>query len=132
VLNQLLRFTLVSSLLLWLRPRWRGLLALAAFVVLVQILHGEFLGYVALSGDRAFLPWSYLVKWLALLLAVAIYIFLAVVRAAPRARRATPARAVAASALSSPQPVDDGFDFLRQKKQLQSRADKLLDSKLKQ
>ena len=26
MLNQLLRFTLVSSLLLWLRPRWRGLL----------------------------------------------------------------------------------------------------------
>ena len=66
MLNQLLRFTLVSSILLWLRPRWKGLLTLGVVVILVHVLHGEYLGYVELSGDDSLLIWSYVVKWLAL------------------------------------------------------------------
>ena len=66
MLNQLLKFTLVSSLLLWLKPRWRGLLGLSVFVLLVHILHAEYLGYVELSGNSDFLVASYFVKWLGL------------------------------------------------------------------
>lgn len=126
MLNQLLKFTLVSSLLFWLKPRWKGLLALAGAVVLVHIIHGEYLGYVELSDDRAFLVWSYVLKWIALLAAVLLYLFLSL----SGARKAssplsldgkTPGEKTAI-------PADDGFDFLREKKQLKNRADMVISS----
>ncbi len=135
MLNQLLRFTLVSSALLWLRPRWRGLLALTVSVLLIHVLHGEYLGYVELSGDRSFLVWSYVVKWVGLIVAVAIYVLLAVYGMKPGARSRTPAAPVntkrpvepaAGKTASAPNAQDDGFDFLRQKKRLENRADKVI------
>ncbi len=126
MLNQLLKFTLVSSLLLWLKPRWKGLLALTVSVALVHIIHGEYLGYVELSDDRAFLVWSYVLKWIALLAALAIYLLLSLSgsrKAAPSARKS---RAGAAPGEEASGPVDDGFDFLRDKKQLKNRADMVI------
>lgn len=124
MLNQLLKFTLVSSLLLWLKPRWRGLLALTVSVVLVHIIHGEYLEYVELSEDRAFLVWSYVLKWVVLIVAVLVYLFLSFSgsrKAAPRAIKAQKAQAPGV-------PADDGFDFLREKKALKSRADMVIAS----
>jgi len=132
MLNQLLRFTLVSSLLLWLRPRWRGLLLLAVFVVLVHVLHGEYLGYVTLSGNDAFLVWSYVLKWLALGVGVLAYFLFAVVNAGRGERAQAPKRAESRRAVAPEQANDDGFDFLRRKKTLQGRADKIIDSEVKQ
>lgn len=131
MLNQLLRFTLVSSALLWLRPRWRGLLALAVFVVLVHVLHGEYLRYVELSQNQSFLVWSYGIKWLALLIGVSVYILFAFPssstsdRARKGADKEPPDREPAAIA------ADDGFDFLRRKKSLEGRAEKVLSRKLR-
>jgi len=124
VLNQLLKFTLVSSALLWLRPRWRGLLALSVFVILVHVLHGEYLGYVELSGNADFLVWSYAVKWLALLAGVTAYFFLAVLGPPRRGNKKEPPPV--STGQQSPLPSDDGFDFLRSKKELESRADKVI------
>jgi len=126
VLNQLLKFTLVSSLLVWLRPRWRGLLALGAAVVLVHLLHGEYLGYVELSGDRSLLVWSYVIKWAVLILAALAYLLFVVSgsgRGAPMPPRAGARKA------RQPARVDDGFDFLRDKKKLRSRADLIITGK---
>lgn len=132
MLNQLLRFTLVSSALLWLRPRWRGLLALAAAVFLIHVLHGEYLGYVELSGDRSFLIGSYVFKWVALIISVGAYLFLAVYRLKPD-RKPPSAREPQRQAPAAGMPetkhtpaTDDGFDFLRRKKTLESRADKVI------
>lgn len=136
MLNQLLRFTLVSSALLWLRPRWRGLLALTASVVLVHILHGEYLGYVELSQDDDYLVWSYVIKWAALIVCVALYVMFAVYGLkAPNRKRQTGRAGVAstagapladASTAEAAGPSDDGFDFLRKKKTLESKADKVI------
>ena len=132
MLNQLLKFTLVSSALLWLRPRWKGLLALVVFVLMVHVLHGEYLSYVELSENDEFLVWSYVVKWTALILGVLVY-FLVVLSGGGSA--AEPAalfetrnkpRALPRGGAATDSAVDDGFDFLRDKKQLQSRAEKLL------
>ena len=73
MLNQLLKFTLISSLLLWLKPRWRGLLALSALVIAVHTFHGEYLDYAERSGDQSFLVWSYVIKWIALTGGVLVY-----------------------------------------------------------
>lgn len=141
MLNQLLRFTLVSSALLWLRPRWRGLLALASAVLLVHLLHGEYLGYVELSGNSDFLVWSYLVKWVALILSVTAYVVLAVYGLKPGGK-SVPVRQGGTAALkrestdpsgtlpaAAAEPADDGFDFLRNKKKLENRADKVIAAK---
>ncbi|MAT91486.1 MAG: hypothetical protein CME59_02685 [Halioglobus sp.] len=127
MLNQLLRFTLVSSALLWLRPRWRGLLALVAFVLLVHVLHGEYLGYVELSGNRDFLVWSYLLKWLALVCGVLAYFLLAVMGVGRARGNMPPEQPAARQEQARPPRQDDGFDFLRDKKELHSRAQMLLE-----
>lgn len=129
MLNQLLKFTLVSSLLLWLRPRWKSLLALAGAVILVHVLHGEYLNYVELSGNDGFLVWSFALKWFALLAAVAVYIGYLLLGA----RGGTATRETTSADAPRPLPEragqDDGFDFLRDKAQLQTRADKVITSK---
>ncbi|NQX89137.1 MAG: hypothetical protein HRT77_10790 [Halioglobus sp.] len=124
MLNQLLKFTLVSSLLLWLRPRWKGLLVLCVSVLLVHIMHAEYLGYVELSGDRSFLVWSYVLKWLVLILAVVIYLFFVL----SGSRKVEPDKAKWREPLANQGTADDGFDFLRQKDQLKSRADMVINS----
>jgi len=139
VLNQLLKFTLVSSLLLWLRPRWKSLLALTAGVVLVHVFHGEYLDYVQLSGNDGFLVWSYVLKWTALLCVVGAYVAFLMLGArdkqeagravgsqvAPKRKRDAKAAPVPSAASSG----DDGFDFLRDKKHLDSRAEKIIQNK---
>ena len=133
MLNQLLKFTLVSSVLLWLKPRWRGLLALAIFVVLVHVFHSEYLGYVELSGNKTYLVASYFLKWLGLLAGLVVYYVFAVAglrvagtqNAIERARNKPGEDAVSGVA----DDANDGFDFLREKKELQSKADKLLENR---
>jgi hypothetical protein len=125
MLNQLLKITLFASFWLWIKPRWKGLVALAVFLLLVNMLHGEYLGYVELSGNAAFLPWSYLVKWLLLLAAAGVYML--VLLRADEPGSASERDTKRAMPGSGPASADDGFDFLREKKTLQSRADKLLE-----
>jgi len=128
MLNQLLKFTLVSSLLIWLKPRWRGLLSLCITVALVHILHGEYLGYVELSGDRSLLVWSYVIKWAALTAAVLAYLFLVLLGPKKNSAGAPKARGAQGARVDSIQD-DDGFDFLRNKAHLQSRADMIITRK---
>jgi hypothetical protein len=126
MLNQLLKFTLLSSLLLWLRPRWRSLLALVTLIVLVHVLHGEYLGYVELSQDRSFLVWSYFIKWFFLIAGVLVYLSFAVGGSAIAVATAS-GKGANKEHQAKPSAVSgDGFDFLRNKKYLQSRAEKIL------
>ena len=129
MLNQLLKFTLLSSFLLWLKPRWRGLLALCVLVVLVHVLHGEYLGYVELSDDRSMLVWSYVFKWTVLALGVFSYIFLSLFGSKARTSYTGGPRKKPNAPRETTGSVDDGFDFLRHKKQLQSRAEIILSHK---
>ena len=46
MLNQLLKFTLVSGFLLWLRRRWKWLVGCGGVIAAAMYLHGEFLDYV--------------------------------------------------------------------------------------
>ena len=125
MLNQLLKFTLISSLLLWLKPRWRGLLGLSVVVVVVHVFHGEYLDYAELSGSQSFLVWSYIIKWSALIVAVVVYIayVIYVENGRKTSRNAIPSQK---NAMQRAIPIaDDGFDFLRRKTKLQNQADKI-------
>jgi hypothetical protein len=127
--SQLLKITLFTSLWLWLKPRWRGLLALVVFIVLVTLGHREYLDYVQLSGDKEFLVWSFLVKWVLIALGLLAYFLLVVMWPTPVKGKAVKAgkNKSEVTGVSTGAAQDDGFDFLRQKKQLQSRAEKLLE-----
>ena len=46
VLKQILKFTLVSGFLLWLRRRWKWLAGCGGVIAAAMYLHGEFLDYV--------------------------------------------------------------------------------------
>jgi len=129
MLNQLLKFTLISSLLLWLKPRWRSLLAFCVLVILVHVLHGEYLGYVELTGDRSFLIWSYIVKWMALIAGLLIYILYTISGPKARTLGAKESKIRKEYPTKSNPIADDGFDFLREKKHLQNRAEKIITQK---
>ena len=128
MLNQLLKFTLITSLLLWLKPRWRGLLALSALVIAVHTFHGEYLDYAERSGDQSFLVWSYVIKWIALTGGVLVYMVYMIAGQNNRAQSVDETRIkIKEKKKVNTIPIaDDGFDFLRRKKHLQNRADKII------
>jgi hypothetical protein len=126
MLNQLLKFTLISSLLLWLKPRWRGLLALSALVIAAHTFHGEYLDYAERSGDQSFLVWSYVIKWIVLTVGVLVYMAYMIAGRNTRAQSVDERRIKKKVKVNTIPQVDDGFDFLRQKKHLQNRADKIV------
>ena len=130
MLNQLLKFTLFTSAWLWLKPRWRGLLAIIVFVLLVNILHQEYLDYVSISEDKAMLVWSFVVKWGLIIIGVLLYFFSATLGGKPAQAKTGKVKAgteAAPQAGNADESGDDGFNFLREKKTLHSKADKLLD-----
>ncbi len=129
MLNQLLKFTLISSLLLWLKPRWRGLLALSVLVVAIHTFHSEYLDYSERSGDHSFLVWSYILKWAALAATVLLYMVYMIAGQNSRAQSVGKAHINKKGTVATSAVADDGFDFLREKKHLQSRADKIVASK---
>jgi len=125
--NQILKITLFTTIWFWLKPRWRSLLAFTAFVLLVHFLHREYLDYVEISGDQGFLVWSYLLKWVLLLSGLTTYlVFGGTGIKAPSTKRSHGNQAETAVE-SSTNNEDDGFDFLREKRHLQSQADKLIE-----
>lgn len=132
--NQLLKITLFTSAWLWLKPRWRGLLAIIVFVLLVNILHQEYLDYASISEDKAMLAWSFVVKWGLIIIGVLLYFISALFGGKPVAGKAAAVKPVKSktgdAAVQKPAGnTDDGFDFLREKKTLENKADKLLTRK---
>ena len=124
MLNQVFKLGLFVTLGIWLRYRARGLFALAAVLAVTWVLHSEYLGYVSRSGDDNFLALSYAIKWGVFILAAGCYYVLVErrIRARPELDRNT---------ISHPDRAtdrDDGFDFLRHKKTLESEADKALNN----
>jgi hypothetical protein len=125
--NQLLKITLFTSVWLWLKPRWRGLLAIIVFVLLVNILHREYLDYVSISEDKAMLVWSFVVKWGLIIIGVLLYFLSAALGGKPAQAKTGKTKAGVEASPQTRTDDDDGFNFLREKKTLENRADKLLN-----
>jgi hypothetical protein len=122
VLNQLLKVGLFVTMGLWLKHRLRGLACLLAVLVITWVLHGEYLAYVERSGNTEYLEWSFVIKWAVLFVGVGLYYLLVEWRIGNRFRDNNKTRVPTETV----QPVGDGFDFLRQKKSLDSEADMTL------
>ena len=148
MLNQLLKFTLVSGFLLWLRRRWKWLAGCGGVILAAMYLHGEFLDYVealpagsegaALAGE--YIAVAFAIKNIVIFASLLTY-FLVEMRASKRRRRhgadavdmprSTEPRASSRGSSMSEDDAkaDDGFDFLRHGRKLESRADKVIGSK---
>lgn len=128
MLNQILKFTVITSIWLWLKPRWRALLAFILSLVIINVLHREYVNYVEISGNQVFLVWSYILKWSAMLICILAYLL---VSAWGISGKKTPPAKVANEPVKLTPKIegqDDGFDFLRRKKKLNSQAEKLLET----
>jgi len=129
MLNQILKFTVLTSVWLWLKPRWRALLAFIVSIVVITVLHREYVNYVEISGNQGFLVWSYILKWSALLVCIITYLLVSAWGIS--SKKPPPAAMAATEPARLAQRVegqDDGFDFIRRKKKLNSQAEKLLQA----
>tara|TARA_R110000772_G_scaffold71427_7_gene156603 strand:+ start:1863 stop:2237 length:375 start_codon:yes stop_codon:yes gene_type:complete len=122
MLNNLLKLSALVITGRFLKPRFKGLLILIVFWLLVRLLHAEYISYVQLSADTSYL-------WQAALIKITLYIvgFCAYFMIVER-------RILLHSKLEQEEQKnqlllageDDGFNFLRAKKKLSSKSEQLL------
>ena len=98
-----------------------------AYVLLVHFLHREYLDYVEISGDHGLLVWSYLLKWVLLVSGLATYLIFGGIGIKGSSTKRSHVDQIEPTTESSNNNEGDGFDFLREKKHLQSQADKLIE-----
>ena len=137
----MLRFVLRTGVFIflgfWLKPRWKSLAALSFGILLIWIIHSEFLTYSVISDSSLSVGWSYVYKWAAIFFLVLLYFFL--VELPLRAKGTDGAIGRSTSKLKKDRDnlldsmedksagKGDGFDFLRGKKNLKSRSQKILE-----
>ncbi len=122
IFKNLFKAAIIFNLALWIRPRAKGLVLLCITMVIAWTAHNEYLEYLRSPPElRADILLSYALKW-ALILTAALLFFVSY-------RKVSKVRVGQKSAEKLPKEClrDDGFDFLRDKKALQSRGDKLIE-----
>ena len=111
----------------FLKPRWKGLLWIIGIWLVLRFVHAEFISYVALSGDSRYVLHASLLKMLLYALTLGIYVWKVERPLWPKPTALTTPTAPVTSAMVSLPKGDDGFDFLRDKEKLRTRAEQLLD-----
>ena len=141
MLQRILTWTLIAAL--WRRygKILRILPIVIAILVVITMLHDDYVQYVKVSEDAKFLQWSFLVKWLLILLVVGVYWQFAKtmlnrdqqkeIKKEPK-NRSTKRNENSAdtSNLSGVDSENDPFSNIRQKKALRSKAEVVLEKKL--
>lgn len=122
MLNNLLKLSALIVTGRFLKPRFKGLLFLILFWILVRFLHAEYISYVQLSADTSFLWQASLIKIVLYILGFCVY-FLAVERRILLNSKFDQIDKKNQLLLAGD---DDGFNFLREKKKLSSKSDQLL------
>ena len=111
---QALKAGAAIKLWLWLKPRLWGLFVLIVAITAILIAHSEYLNYVDRTGNTDNVGMSYLFKWLGLLFVILAYgvcNWFSIKRTLNRR----------AKAIEQNELVEDGFDFLRKKRKLESK-----------
>ena len=123
MLRSATRLVVLYAILRWLKPRWIRLAFLVISLVLISYSHSEYIRYVEITADPTSLAFAYQLKYaLTVIVLVSFLISL----------RFMPSKAAGAKGKQNSKIVtadsahDDGFDFLRGKKELDSRSDKIL------
>lgn len=125
MLNHLLKAGIYLKLALWIKPRFKGLVISFGLILITWLAHSEYLGYVDRSENNEFLEASYLIKWAIIILICIGYGFFT----RKRPKESSPDKQTVAKNTDTVKEninEDDGFDFLRGKARLDSKADKIL------
>ena len=123
MLRSTTRFVALYALLRWLKPRWIRLVFLVISLVLISYSHSEYIRYVEITADPTSLAFSYQLKYA---LTVIVFVsFLISLRFMP-SKNISKSESKKLTFRTKSVDMDDGFDFLRDKKELTSRADKIL------
>ena len=128
MLNGLLKSGLFLFLGMWIKPRFKGLMTLSAAVLLIWILHNEYIAYLTLQEDFSSAGISYLAKWTSII-ALALVYYLAIERriASKLASTQRTENTQERSNGTDNGEADDGFNYLRTKRKLKSKSDKILE-----
>lgn len=136
MIHNLLRTGTFIIIALWLRQRWKGLIPTLISVFIIWMIHGEYLDYALHSNNKEYLELSYFLKWgLLTTVGTAYYLFIEkpIIRNIKLKSRSN--SALSSNKSTKPADIkklqeDDGFDFLRKKTRLKSRAEKILDKEI--
>ena len=123
MLSLVTRLTVFYAIFRWLRPRWLRIAMFLGSLFLISYLHSEYTQYVELTDDHEDLIFFYKLKYYGyffVFVAFAISMLFKPKKVSDEAKKI-------AQEKKMKKHVDDGFDFLRTKKILESRADKVLN-----
>ena len=124
MLGQLIRAGIVFKVFIWLKPRLKALLVTIGIIAVSWLIHSEYLSYAQHSGNTGLLGISFILKWVVTISSVLGYLFYQLKRA--NIEGISKNSFEECSKAQSESPENDGFDFLRSKDKLESRADKII------
>jgi len=126
MLNQILKWATIAAIWRFIKPRLKSALALIAVLAVTNGVHDEFVEYVQLTDDKNWLLESYILKWFIVIASVVAYVAhnSGIFRKAEPAPRQTSGRKVLDQ--TNVEKGDDGFDFLRDKRELIRKGDHIL------
>ena len=116
-------FIALYAVLRWLKPRWVRLAFLVISLVLISYSHSEYIRYVEITADPTSLAFSYQLKYA--LIVIVLVSFSISLKFMP-SKNISRSDSKKLTSRKKSVHMDDGFDFLRDKKQLDSRSDKIL------
>lgn len=76
MLSFLTRFTLFLKIYNWIKPRLKGLVILFVSIFIISYSHNEYLKWSAISGEKLFLGYSFVLKNTLIILSVLFYFLL--------------------------------------------------------
>ena len=123
MLRSTTRFVALYALLRWLKPRWIRLVFLVISLVLISYSHSEYIRYVEITADPTSLAFSYQLKYS--LTVIVLASFLISLKFMP-SKNISKSDSKKLTSRKKSVNMDDGFDFLRDTKELDSRSDKIL------
>lgn len=130
--NNLFKITLASYI--WKRYR-RTLIAtplLLLYFWVVNVIHHDIIAYATLNNDTSWLAWSFLAKWLVILLGVVVFLYFTTKSPAEEKPKASLKEKMASTdssieELKSGGEGEDVFERIRKKDKLRSKADMVIE-----
>ncbi len=119
-INNFLKIGIIYAIWAWLKPRWKKFSCLVAYILVIWMI---FLGISEWQELTDKEKWLYGAKWSLIILGIIVY-FLFNLLNKPTTKDKMPD-----SNETLPNEKDDGFAFLRNKKKLSNRADKIIKEK---
>lgn len=123
VLRPIFRLATLYVLFRWLKPRWIIISVFILAMLMVSYIHSEYMSYVEATNDGTHLALSFKIKH-GLNLIIILVFAISLKFAKPQSEHES--TTLDNQKQYSPTTIDDGFDFLRGKKSLEGRAEKIL------